>query len=127
MVLAQARAPFTARIGEILRGERATLGRSLLDVQRELKIRAIYIDAIENADPSVFPNKSFIPGYVRSYARYLGLDPEQVTAQFRAETGIEEGGKNGLEGRVRLEGEGGAVEFGPGEAFVVEGGFAGTW
>ncbi|PJN93128.1 cupin, partial [Amaricoccus sp. HAR-UPW-R2A-40] len=32
-----------------------------------------------------------------------------------------------LEGRVRLEGEGGAVEFGPGEAFVVEGGFAGTW
>jgi len=54
MVLAQARAPFTARIGEILRGERATLGRSLLDVQRELKIRAIYIDAIENADPSAF-------------------------------------------------------------------------
>ena len=92
MVLAQARAPFTARIGEILRGERATLGRSLLDVQRELKIRAIYIDAIENADPSVFPNKSFIPGYVRSYARYLGLDPEEVTAQFRAETGIEDGG-----------------------------------
>jgi uncharacterized cupin superfamily protein len=32
-----------------------------------------------------------------------------------------------LEGRVRLEGEGGAVEFGPGEAFVIEGGFAGTW
>jgi cytoskeletal protein RodZ len=93
MVLAQARAPFTARIGEFLRGERATLGRSLLDVQRDLKIRAIYIDAIENTDPSVFPNKSFIPGYVRSYARYLGLDPEQVTAQFRAEAGIEEGGK----------------------------------
>ena len=32
-----------------------------------------------------------------------------------------------LEGRVRLEGEGGAVEFGPGEAFVIEGGFSGTW
>lgn len=93
MVLAQARAPFTARIGEFLRGERATLGRSLLDVQRDLKIRAIYIDAIENTDPSVFPNKSFIPGYVRSYARYLGLDPEQVTAQFRAEAGIAEDGK----------------------------------
>ena len=32
-----------------------------------------------------------------------------------------------LEGRVRLEGPGGAVEFGPGDAFVIEGGFAGTW
>ena len=32
-----------------------------------------------------------------------------------------------LEGRVRLEGKGGAAEFGPGEAFVIEGGFAGTW
>lgn len=29
-----------------------------------------------------------------------------------------------LEGRVRLEGPGGAVEFGPGEAFLIEGGFA---
>mgnify|MGYP005850283155 CR=1 FL=1 len=32
-----------------------------------------------------------------------------------------------LEGRVRLEGPDGAAEFGPGEAFVIEGGFAGTW
>lgn len=113
MVLAQARAPFTARIGEILRGERATLGRSLLDVQRELKIRAIYIDAIENADPSVFPNKSFIPGYVRSYARYLGLDPEQVTAQFRAETGIEDGGKNGGPATPRRAAKAGPGVFRP--------------
>jgi len=32
-----------------------------------------------------------------------------------------------LEGRVRLEGQGGAAEFGPGDAFLVEGGFTGTW
>ncbi len=32
-----------------------------------------------------------------------------------------------LEGSVRLEGPDGAVEFGPGDAFVIEGGFAGTW
>lgn len=82
-----------ARIGDILRGERATLGRSLLDVQRELKIRAIYIDAIENADTAVFPNKSFIAGYVRSYARYLGLDPEAVLTVFRSETGLAEAGR----------------------------------
>lgn len=32
-----------------------------------------------------------------------------------------------IEGRVRLVGPDGEVEFGPGEAFVVEGGFEGTW
>jgi cytoskeletal protein RodZ len=37
-----------------------------------LRIKADYVAAIENADPSVFPNPSFVPGYVRAYARYLG-------------------------------------------------------
>jgi hypothetical protein len=32
-----------------------------------------------------------------------------------------------LEGRVRLEGPDGAAEFGPGDAFVVAAGFAGSW
>lgn len=93
MVPSHGHASVDARIGDILRGERATLGRSLLDVQRELKIRAIYIDAIENADVTVFPNKSFIAGYVRSYARYLRLDPEAVLTVFRAETGLAETGR----------------------------------
>jgi hypothetical protein len=41
---------FDLRLGDLMRGERATLGKSLLDVQRELKIKATYIAAIENAD-----------------------------------------------------------------------------
>ncbi len=73
---------FELRLGDIMRGERATLGKSLLDVQRELKIKATYIAAIENSDPSVFETPGFIAGYVRSYARYLGLDPEWAYANF---------------------------------------------
>ncbi|WP_212524577.1 helix-turn-helix domain-containing protein [Actibacterium sp. MT2.3-13A] len=73
---------FELRLGDIMRGERATLGKSLLDVQRELKIKATYIAAIENADPSAFETPGFIAGYVRSYARYLGLDPEWAYATF---------------------------------------------
>lgn len=111
-VLSRACAPFTARIGDFLRGERATLGKSLLDVQRELKIRAIYIDAIENTDPSVFPDKGFIPGYVRSYARYLGLDPEEVAARFRAEAGIE-GGPKGRPAPARRASDTGPGAFRP--------------
>lgn len=76
---------FEQRLGDELRGERATLGKSLLDVQRDLKIKAAYISAIEDCDVSVFPNSSFVAGYVRSYARYLKLDQEEVFKRFCVE------------------------------------------
>ncbi len=73
---------FELSLGDIMRGERATMGKSLLDVQRELKIKATYISAIENTDPSAFDTPGFVAGYVRSYARYLGLDPEWAFKTF---------------------------------------------
>lgn len=75
-------------LGDELRGERATRGKSLLDVQRDLHIKAAYVAAIENCDPSVFPNQGFVAGYVRSYARYLKLDQEEIFARFCAESGF---------------------------------------
>lgn len=74
-------------LGDIMRGERATLGKSLLDVQRELKIKAAYISAIENCDSDVFDTPGFIAGYVRSYAKYLGMPPEEVYQKFCDESG----------------------------------------
>ncbi len=79
---------FDLRLGDIMRGERATLGKSLLDVQRELHIRAAYITAIENGDLSAFEAQSFVAGYVRSYAKYLNLNPEWAYEKFCAETGF---------------------------------------
>lgn len=79
---------YELRLGDIMRGERATLGKSLLDVQRELRIKAAYIAAIEDCDPSAFETPGFIAGYVRSYARYLKLDPEETFAHFCAESGF---------------------------------------
>ena len=79
---------FEVRLGDVMRGERATLGRSLLDVQRELKIKATYIAAIENCDVSAFESQGFIAGYIRSYARYLSMDPEWAYAKFCAEAGF---------------------------------------
>lgn len=73
---------YDLRLGDIMRGERATLGKSLLDVQRELKIKASYIAAIENADVSAFETQGFIAGYVRSYARYLGMNPDWAYEKF---------------------------------------------
>ncbi|GGH20061.1 protein RodZ, contains Xre-like HTH and DUF4115 domains [Cribrihabitans marinus] len=80
---------FELRLGDIMRGERATMGKSLLDVQRELRIKANYIAAIENSDPSAFDTPGFIAGYVRSYARYLGMNPDETFATFCQESGFE--------------------------------------
>ena len=79
---------FELRLGDMMRGERATLGKSLLDVQRELRIKASYIAAIENSDPKVFDTPGFIAGYVRSYANYLNMDPDQAFAAFCTESGF---------------------------------------
>lgn len=79
---------YDLRLGDLMRGERATMGKSLLDVQRELKIKAAYIAAIENADPSAFDTPGFIAGYVRSYARYLGMDPDDAFQAFCEESGF---------------------------------------
>ena len=79
---------FELRLGDVMRGERATMGKSLLDVQRELKIKAAYIAAIENADPSAFDTPGFIAGYVRSYARYLSMDPDWAFDSFCSESGF---------------------------------------
>lgn len=80
---------YALRLGDMMRGERATLGKSLLDVQRELRIRASYIAAIENSDPTAFETPGFIAGYVRSYARYLGMNPEDAFETFCKESGFE--------------------------------------
>lgn len=80
---------FELRLGDLMRGERATLGKSLLDIQRDLKIKATYIAAIENADVTAFETPGFISGYVRSYARYLGMDPDAAFAKFCHEANFE--------------------------------------
>ncbi|WP_420012085.1 helix-turn-helix domain-containing protein [Tateyamaria sp.] len=79
---------FELRLGDVMRGERATMGKSLLDVQRELRIKASYIAAIESCDPDAFDTPGFIAGYVRSYARYLDMDPDRAFNTFCAESGF---------------------------------------
>ena len=79
---------FELRLGDVMRGERATMGKSLLDVERELRIKANYVAAIENSDPDAFDTPGFIPGYVRSYARYLNMDPDEAFKSFCKESGF---------------------------------------
>lgn len=78
---------YKIRLGDEMRGLRASMGKSLLDVEQDLRIRASLIHAIEKADANSFDTKWVIPGYVRTYAKYLGMDPEDGYQRFCKETG----------------------------------------
>ena len=88
-------------LGEVLRGERATLGKTLEQVQADLKIKKEFIIAIEKCELSGLDNQSFIAGYVRTYARYLGLDPESVYEKFCEESGFLSSAVNPFSSRIK--------------------------
>ena len=79
---------YTVTLGDKLRGERATLGKTLDDIQKETRLRIEFLLGIENADITAFPAPSFIAGYVKSYASHLNLDPDECFNQFCKESGF---------------------------------------
>ena len=79
---------YEVTLGDEMRGERASLGKTLLDAEYDLRIKADVIRAIEDCDLDGFPNDSVVAGYVRSYARYLGLDRDDCYRRFCAESGF---------------------------------------
>jgi len=109
---------FELTLGDLMRGERATKGKSLLDVQRELKVRAEYIAGIEDCDLSAFDSPGFIAGYVRAYARYLDMNPDWVHARFCAESGFSHLSGLGAEVKTRRRTERGAGRDGPARKHV---------
>lgn len=79
---------YKIRLGDEMRGLRATMGKSFMDVERELHIRAHLVDAIEKADLDRIEAKWIIPGHVRTYAKYLGMNPENAYQRFCEESGF---------------------------------------
>jgi cytoskeletal protein RodZ len=66
--------------GEQLRREREMRGVSLEEISVATKISIRFLQAIENEQLSKLPGGIFTRSFVRTYARYLGLDEERVLA-----------------------------------------------
>ncbi|WP_439576938.1 helix-turn-helix domain-containing protein [Elioraea sp.] len=75
-------------VGGLLRATRMRHGLSLNDVSAALRIRRDYLDAIEHGRADALPAPAYAIGFVRSYAAALGLDAEEVSRRYRAETGL---------------------------------------
>ncbi len=65
-------------LGERLRQAREVRGISPLQVEIDTRIRANVIQALEEGDYESLPPEPFLRGLIRSYANYLGIDPQEV-------------------------------------------------
>lgn len=73
--------------GELLKSERIKKDLSIQDVAYALKLSSRIIQAIENGDTDELPAKTFVRGFVKSYADYLKIDSDAVLKQFQEEMG----------------------------------------
>jgi hypothetical protein len=72
-------------LGDQLRAARERRGVELDQVSTATRIRTTYLEALERHHWEVLPADVFTRGYVRSYAEYLGLDPEHLLKLYARE------------------------------------------
>jgi len=71
-----------ASFGEELRREREIRGISLKEISDATKISKRFLEAIERNDHRTLPAPVFTRGFVREYARYLGLNSEEMVTRY---------------------------------------------
>jgi cytoskeleton protein RodZ len=69
-------------LGDTFRAARESQGLTLSDVAERIHIRSVYLAAIEAEDWTAIGPPVYIRGFVRTYARCLGLDPDAAVARF---------------------------------------------
>jgi len=72
-------------IGMLLRSAREQSEQDLADISNLLRIRLVYLQAIEHGEFKTLPGMTYAIGYVRSYAQHLDLDVDRAIALFRSE------------------------------------------
>lgn len=75
------------KTGELLKKARLEKGLSLHEIGLSLKINSKILRAIEENDITQMPAKTFLRGFVQSYAQYLRLNADEVMALFAEEMG----------------------------------------
>ena len=71
-------------IGNILKSEREKQRKTLQSVSDITKISTTVLSAIEEGDLDNLPPKSFLMGFLRTYAQYLKLDPKEIIQLYKA-------------------------------------------
>lgn len=65
-------------LGAFLRQTREEKQVTLEELAEKTKIRKAYLEAIEGGDQDVLPDEVYVRGFLRIYAKVLGIDPDEV-------------------------------------------------
>jgi cytoskeletal protein RodZ len=85
--------------GEILRRERELRRIPLRDVSEATKINIRYLEALERNEFDFLPAGAFTRGFVRSYARFIGTDENEMINAYLYEVGQQDKLRKGAPGR----------------------------
>jgi len=70
-------------LGQKLRETREQHNFSIEQVARDTHISKQYLEALEQEDFSIIPGETYIIGFLRNYAEYLSLNPEELVALYK--------------------------------------------
>ena len=73
-------------LGELLKARRVKKKWEIEDVARKLKIKPIYLEALEQGHYYAFPARSYGIGFLRSYSKLLDLNSDEMISLFNQET-----------------------------------------
>jgi cytoskeleton protein RodZ len=74
-------------VGALLRDARLRRGEDVAKVAANLRIRQPYLQALEDGQVQNLPGSTYAVGFVRAYADYLRLDPDEIVRRFKQENG----------------------------------------
>jgi len=69
-------------LGQFLKKQRELKGYSLHDAQEETKIQIKYLKALEEENFNILPGEVFTKGFIRSYADFLGINPQEAMDRY---------------------------------------------
>ncbi len=76
-----------SELGRLLAEARVAKELSLADVEAVTRIRQKYIEALEAGNYAALPRGAVARGFLRTYARFLGVDPEETLRRYMQESG----------------------------------------
>src|SRR5450759_5952936 len=74
----------SATVGAVLAPKRGERGLTIEQVAAATRIRAEHLSALEADEPGRLPAPVYAKGYLRTYARHVGLDPEPLVDALRS-------------------------------------------
>lgn len=75
------------RIADDLQEARLARGLEVADAARALRIRAVYLAALEEGRFADLPGPTYVAGFLRAYGRFLALDGDELVRRYKDETG----------------------------------------